>query len=251
MTKDLIYIINELTERGLTKESEYLYAVFVKTAYDTATRAKALFNVADPKGNASENERFMAARNLHNILNDLNKVEFGYKELAKIILDPDKEIDSDRLMNEWGPSGWDILTREEINLLRMLLNRGEDPRPEPTPEYEEDERSSGEGPGYRRRRGHRRYQEETEEEESHRDREKDAVIRLLSRLVGTIRSVKIKRTRGISDALVIHVSEEIITFSVPVDKNTLGHKVLHVDDLISDDFINLNLKHFEKRNRHA
>jgi hypothetical protein len=258
MTKELIYIINELTERGLTKESEHLYSVFIKTAYDTAARAEALFNLANPKGNASANERFMAARNLGDILRNPDKIEFGYKELAKIILNPDKEVDSNLLLKEWGPEGWGVLEAGEVEVLRLILNPEEDlGNNEDSVGSEDDEDASqeeswryesrSEEPGYRRRRGQRRYEEEVENERSRQNEERDRIMSVLNRFNGTVQTVRIKRTRGVSDAHVSNIAGEVVTFIVPVDETTLGYKVLALDDLVSDDFIDLNSKHFKKR----
>jgi len=251
MTKDLIYIISELTERGLVKESNYLYSIFRKIAYETTERAEQLFNMANPKGKASENERFMAARNLHNILNDLNKAEFGYKELAKMILDPDNEVNSDSLINEWGEGGWNILTRAETNLLLMLLrNNGESPSGEsPSWHAWEADQEYGErrNPRGDRTRGDRRWRDVREEEEARKTESRDKIKRVLESYVGTIQTVTLKRTRGTSDAHVMNVAGDVITFSVPVDSTTLGYKTLHVDDLVADDFIGLNPKIFARR----
>tara|TARA_Y100000034_G_scaffold126383_1_gene177517 strand:+ start:888 stop:1793 length:906 start_codon:yes stop_codon:yes gene_type:complete len=115
MTKDLIYIINELTDRGLVKESNYLYSVFKKVAYKTTERAEQLFNMANPNKNNNKNERLVAAKNLYKLLNDINKPEFGYKELARMILGKKEQetFDSEDFLGG-------VLTGEETSILRRL-----------------------------------------------------------------------------------------------------------------------------------
>jgi len=121
MTKDLIYIINELTERGLVKESNYLYSVFKKVAYEATERAEQLFNMANPNKNNNKNERLVAAKNLYKLLNDINKPEFGYKELARMILGKKEQetFDSEDFLGG-------VLTGEETSILRRLLSPASD-----------------------------------------------------------------------------------------------------------------------------
>jgi hypothetical protein len=230
MTKDLIYIINDLTERGLVKESSFLYSVFKKVAYETAERAEQLFNMANPNRNSSENERRIAANNLHRILEDINRPEFGYKELANMIIGKNAQevFDSEEFLGK-------VLTNDEINILKQLMEPWEEER------EEEEEDEEGEWDNYRRRRAREAYGEQQDDSE-------DRIRSVLQSLVGTILFVNIQRTRGTSEAMVTALTGDIVTFVVPVDEKKLGFKTLRIHDLISDDFIGLNPKYFRSRN---
>jgi|TARA_Y100000310_G_scaffold234515_1_gene237505 hypothetical protein len=235
MVKDLIYIINELTERGLVKESGFLYSIFRKVAYETTERAEQLFNLANPNRNSSENERHIAARNLHRILEDIDRPEFGYKELANIIINQGAQEAFDSRDFLGG-----VLTSDEINILKQLIEPSEESdRWEGQEEREAWGPSHGE-PGYRRRRASEAYERQRAEDEQR-------IRSVLSSLVGTIQFVNIERTRGVSKAAVSSFIGDLVTFIVPVNKEKLGFKTFSVRDLISSDFIRLNSSLFRER----
>jgi hypothetical protein len=220
MIKDLIFVLNELAERGLTKENDYLYDTFKKLAYESTARAEQLLNLANPAKNSSENERQVAALRLSEILNDVDRPEFGYKELASLIIDQnlhDKFSSEDFLGS--------VLTPMEINILNQLIE------------------------------GRNRHTDRYEEEQMNTDDEelKQNIKTALEQLQGRLQKVKIKRSgpRGFSEAFVLAFGGNMATFIVPVTEDKLGYKVLSIDMLIEDDFIALNPDIFGRRSWRA
>ena len=233
MIGDLISVLNELTDRGLTKESEYLYGIFEKVAYESEARAEALLNRADPKRNPEPNERSVAADRLVNLLKDPNRPEFGYKELANLIA---RSGVQDTFDSEGFLGG--SLTNAEVTVLRQLLSHDEAPRESGfrNPRWEQayrDQQSAGQeddtgAPGY------------DQYEEDNRAEDVELIERILNALEGRTKPVKIKRSSGVSEACVLTRNGDYTTFIVPVSDVKLGHKVLSIDHLIEDSFLFLN-----------
>jgi len=236
MIKDLIFVLNELAERGLTKENDYLYDTFKKLAYESTVRAEQLLNLANPAKNPSENERQVAASMLSKILNDVDRPEFGYKELVALIIDQnlhDKFSSEDFLGS--------VLTSMEVDILKELLRKA-------SPAYAA--KNPGGFESEMRDRVYREQQRNTDREEM-----KQSIIDILNLIVGKTNygKIYIKRSepRNSSQAFVLSFNGNMATFVVPVSEDKLGIKVLTVEELIEDDFIKLNPELFRGRSWRA
>ena len=240
MVKNLISVLNDLTDRGLVKESAYLHSVFTKVAYESVERARALLNSANPDRNSSSNERSIAADRLNYLLKNPDRPEFGYKELATLIgqAGVQDSFDSEDFLGG-------VLTNAEVDVLKQLLKKSED-----------NDRGGnfrgydwGGGPGgWRSGEGFRgpRWEEEASSDEANSDREDELekIRQVIEFLVGKVRPVTIKRSSGTSDATVSAISGDAVTFIVPVSDVKLGFKVLTLSQLQDDNFVLFNREMF-------
>jgi hypothetical protein len=239
MVNSLISVLNELTDRGLTKEAADLHAVFKKVAYESMARAEALLNRANPDRNSSQNERSIAADRLNHLLKNPDRPEFGYKELATLIqqMGVQDSFDSEEFLGE-------VLTNAEVSVLKQLLKG---PSEEAEDEFgwqsswgskeeaKEEWKSSNWGSSEKEWK-----RPKWEEDAFNSDEEKEKIRSMLELLVGGVRPVKIKRTNGTSDATVVSINGDVITFVVPVSDVRLGYKTITLSQLVEDSFLSMN-----------
>lgn len=217
--------INDLTERGLTKEAYDLYEVFVKTAALNEERIKKTLNLTNPITNPEEKERAVASRMLVGWLRDKSKSFFTNNELANYIV----ETDYDNFASPDALGG--SLMAEEIRVLKELVEQKGSAgasEPESGQPAESEEASWG-----RKERDDSKGSEPTSFPPEEISRLIDS---LMERQGETVWAgaffVKLARTGGrLSDAAVSTKIGEMVSFVVPVDSSKLGVKVHSLSEL--------------------
>ena len=210
MHKEFTSTINDLTERGLSKESAELYGIFIKFAALSEQKIIGTLKLTDPDRNPEEPERLAAANMLVRWLRDKGKTDFTHNELADYIIQ--EEYYTFAGNNALG----NILTPDEINILKELIMQKLDSDPSGP---SEDEAGGDSAKSYR-----------DPSDVGH------IIETILKGLAETAHAgayfVRLARSSGAySDAHVAAKVGSVVSFVVPIDSHKLGYKTYSLEEL--------------------
>ena len=210
MYKEFTSTINDLTERGLCKESTELYSIFSKFAALSEHKIMSTLRLTDPDRNSEENEREVAASRIVEWLRDKSKANFTHNELADYIIQEDYYTFAGK--NALG----DLLTPDEITTLKELIMQKVDADPAGPSEGETDGSTS-----------------KTYSSASDVGYIIETIIKGLNESAHAgAYFVRLARSSGAySDAHVAAKIGSVVTFVVPVDSHKLGYKTYSLEEL--------------------
>lgn len=210
MYKAFTATINDLTERGLCKESAELYNIFAKFAALSEHKIMSTLRLTDPDRNSEEHERETAASRIVEWLRDKSKTNFTHNELADYIIQEDYYTFAGK--NALG----DLLTPDEITILKELIMQKVDADPSGPSEGETDGSAS-----------------KTYNSASDVGYIIETIIKGLNETAHAgAYFVRLARSSGAySDAHVAAKIGSVVTFVVPVDSHKLGYKTYSLEEL--------------------